>query len=264
MLAICLAFSAVACKSSPGVLSELPDEILSAPSPEPQETPNPIPRPEPEDTPENDENDVGDLLSRSVMDPEKGVLYGYGDDGYAELQYEVRYLFEQIALPMTVLNVEEVMVEIIESGDIESIEELISMVWENAMMVVVAEDFEARSRLGGTVETDEEQVLDYIESMRVLCNLESEENITSVTIEMLDENTTAAFLTMVSTGWSHLSTYIAIVYTQDGELAYYTLERSNNQGDDALYFFCYVNLSTRGTFFDIENTPEAFIEAILS
>jgi len=260
ILVICLALSVIACKGRPDALTELPEETLT--TPEPQEIPTPTP--ELEESSDIDENIVEALLTRPVMNPEKGDLYGYGHDGYAELQYEVRYLFEQIALPMTALSIDEVLIELIDNDDSESVEELISTVWENALMVVVAEDFESRSEIGGDVETDEDQVLDYIENMRVLCNLESDENIINIKIEVIDENTTGVFLTLINTGWSHLSTYIAIVYSQTEELAYYTLEKSYTEDDDIIYYFCYVDMNTRGTLFSIENTQEAFIEAILT
>jgi len=262
ILVICLTLSAYACKGKSDVISDLPEVTQQEPeTQEPQETLPPTLDPEEES--EIDEAIVEALLSRPVMNPEKGELYGYGVDGYAELRYEVRYLFEQIALPMTILSLDEEIAEKTWNDDIEYIEELISIVWENAMMVVAAEDFEDRSQLGGEDEADEELVLDYIENMRVLCNLESEENIISIKIEVLDENTTAIILTMVNTGWSHLSTYIAIVYSQTDGLAYYTLERSNIEDGD-VYFFCYVDMYERGTFFSIDNTLEEFIEASLT
>jgi len=97
-----------------------------------------------------------------------------------------------------------------------------------------------------------------------LSNLDGDENIVEVTIESLGEKTTAAFIKMNATGWSHLSEYIAIVYTDGEGLAYYTLERSYGVGNQAPYFFCFVDLYSRGTFFEIENTREAFINAIMT
>jgi len=259
ILVFCIVLSTVACKGTSNLPPGPPEETPS--TSQPQETPTPTPTPEPEETPEIGV-DMEALLARPLMDPEKGALYGYAD-GYEELKYEVRYMFEQVALPMTVLSFEEEVSDVILNGETESLEELIGLVWENAMIVVVAEDFETRGKLISINEAAEDQVLDYIEHMRDKSDLGIEKNIVSLTIEELDETTTAAFLTMTATGWPLLCEYIAIVFNETGGLAYYTLERSYDEGDDTPYFFCYVNLHGRGTFYTIENTLEAFTGAIL-
>ena len=261
ILVLCIAFSTVACKGTSNLLPETPEETPSTPTPQPQATPTPAPAPEPEETPENDVS-MDAILARPLMDPEKGALYGY-TDGYEELRYEVRYMFEQVALPMTVLSFEEEVSDVILNGDTQSLEELVSLVWENAMIVVVAEDFETRGKLIGINEATEDQVLDYIDYMRDKSDLSLEKNIVTLTIEELDKTTKAAFLTLTATGWPLLCEYIAIVFNETEGLAYYTLERSYDEGDNTPYFFCFVNLNGRGTFYTIENTPEAFTGAIL-
>jgi len=261
ILVLCIALSTVACEGISNFIHGPPEETPPPPTPQPQETPTPEPTPEPEETPVVDVG-MDAILARPLMDPEKGELYGY-TDGYEELRYEVRYMFEQVALPMTVLSFEEEVSDVILNSDTESLEELISLVWENAMIVVVAEDFESRGKLIGINEATEDQVLDYIEYMRDRSDLSIEKNIVSLTIEELDETTKAAFLTLTATGWPLLCEYIAIVSNETEGLAYYTLERSYDEGDDTPYFFCFVNLQGRGTFYTIENTLKAFAGAIL-
>jgi len=262
LLILCIALSASACRSEPSILPVLPEASQSTKTPEPKQIPERTLAPEPVFEPET--FDIEAMLARPVQDHEKGMLYGYGNDGYAELRYEVRYAFEQLALPMTALSLEDDVIYCLENGDLDALDELIYIVWEHALMVIAGEDFERLSHSFGITEFNEEHVLEYIERMRELCILDSEDNIIGVTVENLGGNTTAAFITMYATGWSHLCEYIAIVTDGAGALAYYTLERSYDEGDDTKYYFCFVDLYGRGTFYEIENTLEAFTEAIMT
>ena len=58
------------------------------------------------------------LPTRPARYPEEGELYGYGNNGIAELQYNARYLFEQRKFPRTVFQYEKETIEYINTSNI--------------------------------------------------------------------------------------------------------------------------------------------------
>ena len=161
-----------------------------------------------------------------------------------QLQSEARYVFEQMFLPTVVYDSDsEEIIDLLSSQDVLGMEELLLDAWEH-----LTENFIEFS----VMEDDLEDSAD-----RDALGL-GDEHIREVTVEMLNEDTPAFIISMLDIGKFLRSTYIAIVY-HNNELQIYTLEQS-----DGFHMFCYVNLHSRGSFFDVENDRDAFIEAIIS
>jgi len=270
VLVICFVLSAVACDSLPFGQPEIEETPAptATPTPTPAPTPTPTPKPTPEPTPEPEpENDLSTdgTGSRPLRNPLKGAMNGYGENGDDELRFEVRYIFEQFVLPLSSLHNEDMIIDPLKSGDMKAIEDFIEASWEHAVIYVMSEDFEwYMEELAKSTEFPGMELITYLTRSREFSKLEIEDNILEVTTEKLGDKTTAIFLKMYATGWSTISEYLAIVYTEGEGLAYYMLETSSALVGELMYFFCYSDLDSRGTFYAIDNTLEAFKEAIMT
>ena len=160
-----------------------------------------------------------------------------------QLQSEARYAFEQMFLPSVIYDTEnDEVIDLISNQDESGMESFLLDAWED-----LVEMFINFSVTEGELDAPVE---------RNVLGL-GDEHITSVTAEMLDEETPAFIISMLDIEQFLRSTYIAIVY-HDNELKIYTLEQS-----DGFHIFCFVNLHYRGSYFEIENDRDAFIEAIV-
>jgi len=215
-----------ACTPVPATL--LPPEVSETPP----VTAAPTPAPEPEE--ELPEEPIDDMLSAEI----------------AELQSNARYVFEQFMLPEMVLDFyREEMIDHMINLDVAGVKEEILSAWDYLTEILIISAL--RSPLS-PYDGDEE-----IELMRQEWGL-GDEHIVDVTIETLDEGITATIIKMLDMEQFLRSTYIAIVYGETEGMMYFTLEQSHG-----FHMFCFVGLDSRGSFFEVENTREAFIEAIL-
>ena len=170
-------------------------------------------------------------------------------DDVAQLQSDVRYVFEQIWLPQMVLEFDsETIVAYIRDANVEAMRESLISSLEFVAMRMMMETFSEElieDPLWGFIELWEEQ--------------RWAEQIVNVTIERLDEETSAFIIKMLDIERFLRSTYIAIVYNEADGLQIFTLEQSHE-----FHVLCFVNAGSRGSFFSVENDREAFIEAIIS
>ena len=200
---------------------------------------------------------------RPARNPAVGALQGYGDDRISEIQYDTRYCFEQIELPGRVFEYENEVIELIESSDISSFEEFVQIAFLYSALTMIIDDFDAQEEeyaLQGDEQRQELLLRKSFEYDLIVTN-----HIIEVTIETLDENTNAAIIELFDTGWRPLSTFIGISYNDTSGLNYFTLERSygsKEDGSDDHYMFCWVEVGSRGSIYRIDNSKEAFIEAI--
>jgi len=169
-------------------------------------------------------------------------------DDMAQLQSDVRYVFEQIWLPQVVLEFDsETIVAYIRDANVEAMRESLVLSLEFVAMRMMMETF------------SEELMEDPLGFYDMLEEQRWEEHIVDVTMEPLDEETSAFIIKMLDIEQFLRSTYIAIVYNEAHGLQIFTLEQSHG-----FHMFCFVNIGSRGSFYAVENDREAFIEAIIS
>ena len=201
--------------------------------------------------------------SRPARNPMTGALQGYGDDRISEIQYDTRYGFEQIELPGRVFEYENEVIELIESSDISSFEEFVQVAFLYSALTMIIDDFDAQEEEYALQGDEQRQELLLRKSFEY--DLIVTSHIIEVTIETIDGNTNAAIIELYDTGWRPLSTFIGIAYNDTSGLSYFTLERSyggKEDGSDDHYMFCWVEVGSRGSIYRIDNSKEAFIEAI--
>ena len=220
-------------------------------------------KPAPEEQKKVEDEAVPEDESRLARDPERGIIQGYGNDRISEIQYDARYYFEQYELPRILIEYENEMIEFIETSNADGVDTFVQAAWLTSAAFAIFDDFtpeEEEYALQGfdqRWELIDQKILEY--------DL-GKDHIVDISIEALDENTTAAIVKLYDTGWRPLSTYVAIVYNDDIGLVYFTVERSygdNEDGSDDPYMFCWVEYEDRGSIYYIDNTKEAFMEAIL-
>ena len=198
---------------------------------------------------------------RPARNPEDGALYGYGDDGIAELQYNARYLFEQSILPKTVFEYEKETIDYINAFNTDKMRENILTEWEYAAATVILNDLKLS---GGETPETADSMWAYVEEKRPELGM-GDEHVTEVAIEALDGNTKAIVIATLDTGWVPLSTFIGIAHNEAAGLKYFILERSFDLFGDgnAPYMFCFVGDGVRGSYYAIENDRQAFVDAVL-
>ena len=215
------------------------------------------------DQDEKAEEELPEEASRPARDPDRGIAQGYGDDRISEIRYDARYYFEQFELPRILIEYENEMIGFIETFNTNGTEALVQAAWLTSAALTIFDDL---------TPDEEEYVLQGFDQRWEVINEKilqydlGEDHIVDISIEILDESTNAAIVKLHDTGWRPLSTYVAIVYNDDLGLVYFTIERSYGEkedGSDDPYMFCWVEYEDRGSINYIENTKEAFMDAIL-
>jgi len=191
----------------------------------PTATVEPDPSPEPAETP-------------TVTLPE--LPDGIDADEIVEFISEARWVFEQQILPMAVFQDVDFIVELIEDADTDGMKEALVELWGFVVEMMLMNSYD----LGGTFSLDELGM--------------GSEHIMEVTIESLDEETTAFIIKMLDIDQVRRSTYIGIVYRETEGVRMFTLEQSYG-----FHMFCFVGADSRGSFFEVENDRGAFIAAII-
>jgi len=166
-----------------------------------------------------------------------------------QVQSDARYVFEQIWLPHMVFEFEsEEIAAFIKDSNVEGMRENLLLSWEFVAMQAIIEMFGERIFDGPDLDI-----------LGQLYELRFDEHVVDVTIESLDEETSAFIIEMLDIEQFLRSTYIAIVYSEAHGLALFTLEQSHG-----FHMFCFIEIDSRGSFFEVENNREAFVEAIRS
>ena len=201
---------------------------------------------------------------RPARDPENGVFQGYGNDRLAEIRYDARYLFEQYAIPRDLIDYKAQIIQSVVDSDSRALETALHTTWLNTAAEAAVDDFDKEEREVFDSRPFEERK-ELIDKKLFEYGLDKNQ-IAGLTIETLDRDSSAAIVELVDTGWRPLSTYLAIVHNDEAGLRYFTLERSygdKEDGSDDPYMFCWVELGSRGSLNLVDNTKEAFVEAIM-
>jgi len=200
-------------------------------------------------------------LTKPARHPEFGAMYGYGDDGIAELQYNSRYIFEQSKLPKMIFEDEKEIIEYINTSNVNKMKEKILSIWGLAAAEVIFNDAMLSGENIDINDHDEFGAL--VSERRSLFGI-GDEHIVDVTLEMLDDNTKAVIVKLLDTNWAMLSTYIGISYNKTKGLKIFTLERSIDimGNGNVPYMFCFVADGSRGSYHTITNDKQAFIDAV--
>jgi len=164
-----------------------------------------------------------------------------GAEELAELQRITRWMFEQQVLPSVIFQGHEgrdMIAAFMEQSDTDSMKELLVFFWEYTAETMITLEL-------GDVFSPNELGL-------------GAEHIVAVTVETLDEDWLAFIIKMYDIEQVRTSTYIGILYSETAGFRFYTLEQSYG-----FHMFCFRNALGRGSYFEIENDREAFIEAIM-
>ena len=198
---------------------------------------------------------------RPARYPESGMLYGYGNDGIAEIQYNARYLLEQSILPKTVLEYEKETIDYLKTKNVDKMTENVLSMWELAAAEVILNDA-ALSEEDVVVDT-EEALWALVDQRRPEFGLD-DAHVVDVAIETIGENTQVMVVELKDTGWTMLSQFVAVAYNKDKGLKIFTLEKSVDfiGGEGDLYMFCWVEGDRRGSYYRIDNSKPAFLQAI--
>ena len=188
---------------------------------------------------------------------------GYADDPFEDVRYNARYLFEQVALPSTVINNEKDVVGLISDGKANTIDGVVINAWNKAVEITLFETFSSDDK--EYAKNDSDWYNEVIDQKRLEYDLGAN-HIVDITIEKLSENTNAAILEMRELDWYLLCTYIGIVDDPNEGLRYFTIERSYDSEDidGNLYMFCFIKgAGVRGSIGLIDNNKQSFIDAII-
>ena len=187
-----------------------------------------------------------------------------------QLEYNVRYSFEQFFLPSVIFNLESMIIRTLRTGDLLYMSELVHEAWAHQMTVYFPieeimemifdnpESFEAVIRLMEATEAGESGMQILGELLLDITGV-GDNHIVDVSFEELDEYTNAFIVEMkhVEAGW--LSTFIGIAYNELSGLFMFTLERAHvPAGAEPFYVFCILHINFRGSFFPIPNNREHF------
>lgn len=202
------------------------------------------------------------LAERPANNPIRGSIFGYGVSRLYEIQYDVRYIFEQNMLPRAVYENKDTLIDLINTSNVDGIEDFIFSNWANgAWLIIISDWMETGQQISGIESV--EQLTKFLESKMYEYGLSVAQHLLNITVEEVNESTSAVIIEMSEPGWALLSTYIGIVYAETLGLQIFTLERSFDSGEEPqVYMFCAVSVDSRMNFGPIENSKEAFVNAI--
>ena len=178
------------------------------------------------------------------------------DEWFESLQHYIRYVFEQFIIANEFSDEhEERTIQFLQEADEEGMWDSIKNVWEMTVGLVVF--------MGMMEDPGRDWVLDPF-SVEVHSELGlGPEHLIEGWMEVIDENTNAFIFRLLDMEIPRLSIYMAIAYNDELGIQIFTLEEM--EGISPLtgeYMFCFVAVDSRGSFYAIDGTREAFIEAI--
>ena len=201
--------------------------------------------------------DVISLATLPARDPVRGDFFGFGDSLVSEMQYTIRYEFEQNWLPAIAYLLEYDVIHFINTRDAEGLVALLVYFWSQLVSEVLADELYVAGRL--PMDVDLELFIQIIFDGAEEYGLMYDYHFIELLMIELDSGAGAAILQMSETGWALLSTYIALVYFEDFGIAVFTLEKSFVED---VYMLSAVFVDSRENFGVIENSREAFITAL--
>ena len=178
------------------------------------------------------------------------------DPWFFSIQHEARYIFEQFTIAELSSEHEEAAIRFLQDADEEGMWDSVTNIWEMTvsfvLMIAIIQDPEITIGPDGSPDPFSPE-------------LHSElglgpEHLIEGWMEEIDENTNAYIFRLLDMEIPRLSIYMAIAYNDEAGLQFFTLEEMEGVTED--YMFCFVAVGSRGSFYSIDGTREAFIEAI--
>ena len=167
-------------------------------------------------------------------------------------QYSNRYTFEQFFLPSVLFSLDEEVIHMLQTGDLNSMRELVFDAWTAQVLIMIAQEV---PDIFDEFADMPDIVFDVFAAFALNEVGLGDEHIVEVSFEELNEYTNAFIIEMKDVQAGLLSTFVGIAYNDINGLFMFTLERAAVV--DA-HVFCALHISFRGSFFPIENTREAF------
>ena len=194
--------------------------------------------------------------------PQEDIEQNMPDDEseFSEAHRRTRWEFEQQVIPLIIFGMESEIIEKLNNADTDAIFELIMYWWR---IFAGAEVLSAWYEIGFEVPDTEEERLELSDELRPLVNL-GDEHISDVIFVQLDSATNAFIIEMLDINLPRVSTYIGITHNEEMGLNIFTLERVGGfivEAPDA-HMFCYLDIESRGSFHEIDNNINAFIDAM--
>ena len=200
-------------------------------------------------------NGTNIIYQRTTESPQESESYET-EERFSEAHFNLRYEFEQFYIPLIIFGFESEIIDNLNNADTDAFFEHIIYWWRIATGEVVLAVWEG---MGFDIPDTEEEQFELANELRPAVNL-GDEHIADIMFFELDERTNAFVIEMLDMNFRRLSTYVGIAYNEEKGLNIFTLEQI--EFFDA-HMFCFIGIDSRGSFFDIDNTIEAFTETML-
>ena len=178
------------------------------------------------------------------------------DAWFLSIQHEARYVFEQFTIAELSTEHEEAAIRFLRDADEEGMWDSVTNIWEMTvsfvLMIAIIQDLEFTIGSDGSPDP-------FSPELHAELGL-GPEHLIEGWMEEIDENTNAFIFRLLDMEIPRLSIYMAIAYNEEAGLQFFTLEEMEGITRD--YMFCFVAVGSRGSFYSIDGTREAFIEAI--
>ena len=192
-------------------------------------------------------------------DNSRGLEIQASDEWFGGIQHEARYVFEQFTLAEITSDSEETAIRFLQEADEEEMWDSVKSIWEITVSLVL---------MMGMLQGPDFSIGPDGSPDPFSPELHSElglgpEHLIEGWIEEIDENTNAFIFRLLDMEIPRLSIYMAIAYNDEVGLQFFTLEEMEGVSPiTGEYMFCFVAVGSRGSFYSIDGTREAFIEAI--
>ena len=182
----------------------------------------------------------------------------------SQIQYDARYIFEQMILPGSILTDElETMaaITLIQTANVKDMREHILRCWEIATTNVIWRELVEEQ--GEEPPDNEAEIISRANELRLGLGL-GDEHIVDISYEEIDSETSAFIIQLLDTNTAWLSTYIGIAYNEVMGVRIFTLEGVQDISGEGVgaHMFCFIEDGFRGSFHTIENNRQAFIDNI--
>ena len=203
------------------------------------------------------------LLYRLVYGKLEEVEYEVPDfleEEFSDPHFQARWRYEQFFLPVIIFGMESEILEKLHNADTNALREHIMPWWEIAAGTVVLTVWDD---MGFEIPDTEEERLALANMLRPEVSL-GDEHIADVQFVQIDSYTKAFVIEMLDINQPRVSTFIGIAHNEEMGLSIFTLEKLGGFIVEApeAHIFCFLAIDSRGSFHSIDNTIEAFVNAM--
>ena len=193
----------------------------------------------------------------------EGTNLGHVEE-LSQLQYDARYIFEQMIIPGSIFvdELETVAtIALIQTANVEDMREHILSCWKLATTNVIWRELVEEQ--GEELPDSEAEIISRANELRLGLGL-GDEHIVDVSYEEIDSETSAFIIQLLDTNTAWLSTYIGIAYNEGMGVRIFTLEGVQDISGESVgaHMFCFIEDGFRGSFHTIENNRQAFIDNV--